>query len=203
MRTSFWRSTFNRILRGIGASLALGLAALAVLVVIINQQADRAELRNVDALLVMGAAQWNGTPSPMFGARLDEALRLYRMGYAPRIIVTGGTAPGDSQSEAAVARDYLVDHTVDPTVITVVAQGTDTRTTLEAVARQSQADGVRSVLLVSDPPHMLRALKIARDYGLEAFAAPVEANRPLGAGASLRTTLHEAWGYLGYIFLGQ
>ncbi len=203
MQSINWRVAIRRILRGIIASLLLTGVTLLVLGYLINKQATRPELRSVDALLVMGAAQWDGNPSPVLQARLDEAVRLYRLGYARRIIVSGGTYPGDTRSEASVSYEYLVQQNIDPLVIVAVAEGNDTYSTLVAVRSAAQPLGVQTYLIVTDPPHLLRALKMAHDLGLASYAAPVRANRPIGRVAELKTLWREAWGYLGYILLNE
>ncbi len=203
MQSINWRVAIRRILRGIMASLVLTGVILLVLGYLINKQATRAELRSVDALLVMGAAQWDGNPSPVLQARLDEALRLYRLGYARRIIVSGGTFLGDTRSEASVSYEYLLQQNIDPAVIVTVAEGSDTYSTLVAVRATAQPLGIQTYLIVTDPPHLLRALKMAHDLGLASYAAPVQANRPVGQVAELKTLWHEAWGYLGYILLNE
>ncbi len=203
MQSINWRVAIRRILRGIMASLVLTGVILLVLGYLINKQATRAELRSVDALLVLGAAQWDGNPSPVLQARLDEALRLYRLGYARRIIVSGGTFLGDTRSEASVSYEYLLQQNIDPAVIVTVAEGSDTYSTLVAVRATAQPLGIQTYLIVTDPPHLLRALKMARDLGLASYAAPVQANSPVGQVAELKMLWHEAWGYLGYILLNE
>ena len=203
MQAIKWRIWLKHIGRGLSASvITLGLLLL-LLGYVINRQASRADLRSADALLVLGAAQWDGNPSPVLEARLNEALRLYRLGYARRIIVAGGTAPNDTRSEASVGYEYLIGRNVDPNVLVVVAQGSDTRTTLQAVHAEAHPQGIESYLLVTDPPHMLRALKMSHDFGMQSYAAPVAANAPIGTMNSLKATWREAWAYLGYVLLNE
>jgi uncharacterized SAM-binding protein YcdF (DUF218 family) len=203
MQALNWRTVTRHLVRGILASCgALGLL-LVIVGFLINKQATRAEIRSVDALLVLGAAQWDGNPSPVLEARLIEAVRLYRLGYARRIIVSGGTAPRDTRSEASVSYEYLVQQHIDPAVIITVAQGRDTRSTLQAVRAEAPAHDIRTYLLVTDPPHLLRALKMSHDLDLHSFAAPVAANAPIGTGAQLKALWREAWAYLGYVLLDE
>lgn len=198
-----WRTVIRRIIRGVIASLVLIGLTLIILGYLINKQATRADLRSVDALLVMGAAQWDGNPSPVLEARLKEAIRLYRLGYARRIIVSGGTFLGDTRSEASVSYEYLLQDNIDPGVIVTVAQGNDTRSTLAAVQATAQPLGIQTYLVVTDPPHLLRALKMAHDLQMQSYAAPVQANAPIGRVAKLKTLWHEAWGYLAYVLLNE
>lgn len=203
MQALNWRTLTRHLVRGILATAGLLGLLLVMVGFLINKQATRAEIRSVDALLVMGAAQWDGNPSPVLEARLVEAVRLYRLGYARRIIVSGGTAPNDTRSEASVGYEFLVQQRIDPAVIITVAQGTDTRSTLQAVRAEAQSHDIRTYLLVTDPPHLLRALKMSHDLELQSFAAPVAANTPIGTGAWLKALWRESWAYLGYVLLNE
>ncbi len=127
-----------------------------------------------DAIVVLGAAQYSGRPSPVLQARLDHALALYRRGLAPRVILTGGTAPGDRTSEAAVGRSYLRRAGVPATAMLMEAEGRTTRASLTAVAAVAGPLAIRRVILVSDPFHLLRARTIARRLGLEALTSPAQ-----------------------------
>ena len=132
------------------------------------------ELAPADAIVVLGAAQYSGRPSPVLQARLDHALALYRRGLAPRVILTGGTAPGDRTSEAAVGRSYLRRAGVPATAMLMEAEGRTTRASLTAVAAVAGPLAIRRVILVSDPFHLLRARTIARRLGLEALTSPAQ-----------------------------
>lgn len=127
-----------------------------------------------DAIVVLGAAQYSGRPSPVLQARLDHALALYRRGLAPRVILTGGTAPGDRTSEAAVGRSYLRRAGIPATAMLMEAEGRTTRASLTAVAAVAGPLAIRRVILVSDPFHLLRARTIARRLGLEALTSPAQ-----------------------------
>ena len=127
-----------------------------------------------DAIVVLGAAQYSGRPSPVLQARLDHALALYRRGLAPRVILTGGTAPGDRTSEAAVGRSYLRRAGVPATAMLMEAEGRTTRASLTAVAAVAGPLAIRRVILVSDPFHLLRARTIARRLGFEAVTSPAQ-----------------------------
>jgi uncharacterized SAM-binding protein YcdF (DUF218 family) len=144
-----------------------------VTVLIVSQQDQR---RPVDAIVVLGAAQYNGRPSPVLRARLDHALRLYNEGYAPRIVVTGGIGRGDTTSEALVSRHYLLARDVLPADIVVQPQGRSTQASMTAVADWLEAEGLHSVILVSDPFHMFRLRLEARRTDLEAYTSPTESS---------------------------
>ncbi len=128
--------------------------------------------RRVDAVVVLGAAQYDGVPSPVFAARLRHAQALYEQGLAPRIVTVGGRRTGDEYTEAEAGRRYLVDRGIPGKAITAVDEGSDTLGSMQAVAARAARDGWSSALLVSDPWHCLRARTMARDVGLDAWTSP-------------------------------
>lgn len=128
--------------------------------------------RAVDAVVVLGAAQYDGDPSSIFAARLRHAQQLLEEGVAPRIITTGGNRAGDSFTEAEAGRRYLLDRGVPASAVVAVPVGSDTLGSLQAVAAQASKDGWTTALLVSDPWHSLRARQMARDSGLGAWTSP-------------------------------
>lgn len=147
-----------------------GLWCCSLLAVLWVGARDRAA--PADAIVVLGAAQYSGRPSPVLQARLDQAAALYRRGLAPRVILTGGTAPGDRTSEAAVGRAYLRRAGIPATALFMESEGRTTHTSLDAVAALAAPLGIRRVILVSDPFHLLRARTIARRLGFEALTSP-------------------------------
>ena len=160
------------------AFLLLLAAAMAytvslILVLVVSQQDER---RPVDAIVVLGAAQYNGRPSPVLRARLDHALSLYRDEAAPRIIVSGGVGRGDTISEAVVGRRYLLAHGVPDDAVVAQAEGRTTMASMSAVAAWLRPRGLRRVLLVSDPFHMFRLRLEARRTALEAYTSPTESS---------------------------
>ena len=151
----------------LGMLVALWLASLAAVVWASRHDGARA----ADVIVVLGAAQYNGHPSPVLKARLDHAARLLRRHLAPRVIVTGGVGTGDSVSEAVVGRRYLVETWVPDSLVHADTAGR----TSEASLRQVSAElpvGRRQVILVSDGFHMLRLDIIARRFGLEPLGSP-------------------------------
>jgi uncharacterized SAM-binding protein YcdF (DUF218 family) len=128
--------------------------------------------RPVDAIVVLGAAQYDGSPSPIFAARLKHAIQLYQDGYAPRIVTVGGRRVGDGYTEASAGRRYLVDRGVPTSALVAVGVGSDTLDSLRAVSAQAGRSGWHSALLVSDPWHLLRARTMARDAGLPSWTSP-------------------------------
>jgi uncharacterized SAM-binding protein YcdF (DUF218 family) len=134
--------------------------------------AHRDMARPASAIVVLGAAQYVGHPSPVLRARVDHALVLWRRGLAPRIIFTGGFGDRDTTSEAAVAQRYAIDHGVPPRAILIENAGRSTAESLQHVAVLMDAEPTREVILVSDPFHMLRLSIIARRLGLVPLTSP-------------------------------
>ncbi|HEV2084505.1 MAG TPA: YdcF family protein [Gemmatimonadales bacterium] len=170
------RPLLRRLGRAFGLILlaAVSIYTVALVTVLVVSQQD--QRRAVDAIVVLGAAQYNGRPSPVLRARLDHALRLYNEGYAPRIVVTGGVGRGDTTSEAIVGRHYLLARDVVPGDVVVQPQGRSTQASMTAVADWLDAEGLHSVLLVSDPFHMYRLRLEARRTNLEAYTSPTESS---------------------------
>jgi uncharacterized SAM-binding protein YcdF (DUF218 family) len=144
--------------------------------------------RPVAAIVVMGAAQYGGRPSPVFRARIDHGIDLWRRGLAPRLIFTGGPGDRDTTSEAAVAERYAIDHGVTPRAILIENAGRSTAESLQHVAALMDAEPSRTVILVSDPFHMLRLTILARRYGLTAYASPTRTS-------PISTSWRESWKY--------
>lgn len=136
------------------------------------EQGERDEQRPADAIVVLGAAQYDGRPSPVFEARLDHAVALYYAGIAPRLVVTGGKAEGDRWTEASAARAYAIARDVPEDAILAEDRGRNTLESLEAVADVLAEEGLQSAVFVSDRTHMLRVLRIAGDLGIEAYGSP-------------------------------
>jgi len=144
-----------------------------VLVLVVSQQDQR---QPVDAIVVLGAAQYNGRPSPVLRARLDHALGLYREGLASLVVVTGGVGRGDTMSEALVGARYLRTHGIPEASVAAAGEGRTTQTSMTAVAAWLRPRGIKRILLVSDPFHMFRLRLEARRTSLEAFTSPTESS---------------------------
>lgn len=155
--------------------LVVVLVALVYWVVIFVQvwQASRDDNRRPSqAIVVLGAAQYDGTPSPVLAARLDHALELWRAHVAQVIVVTGGKQPGDRTTEAAASANYLHKRGVPQEVILREVQGRSSWESLQAAARILHAQGRRKVTLVSDPYHDARIRDIAEELDLDAVVSP-------------------------------
>ena len=137
------------------------------------EQSRRDEVYYADAIVVLGAAQYNGEPSPVFKARLDQAAYLFSEGLAETVIVTGGRQPGDTFTEAAAGARYLTEEGVPLGQILSETKGLTTRESLQGAWELAEERSIRKVLLVSDPMHSERIKRIASDLGFaRAFASP-------------------------------
>ncbi len=125
-----------------------------------------------DAIVVMGAAQYDGRPSPQLAARLDHVAELWPQGRAPLVVVTGGKRAGDRFTEAQASARYLEDHGVPAASILLEDQGANSYDSLRGVAQQLRARGLREVVIVTDPYHALRSKLIAEQLGLTAHVSP-------------------------------
>jgi uncharacterized SAM-binding protein YcdF (DUF218 family) len=130
------------------------------------------QARAVDAIVVMGAAQYDGDPSPQLAARLDHVVELWPEGLASLVVVTGGNRPGDRFTEAQASADYLVERGVPGEAILREDRGTTSYESLDAVADLLGARGLDDVLIVTDPYHALRSRLIAEEVGLRAHVSP-------------------------------
>lgn len=179
------------------AALIVGGAALRVV-----QIGGTDERGAADAIVVLGAAQYNGDPSPVFRARLDHAADLYRAGVAPRILTIGGGQTGDRTTEGAAGAAYLAAGGIDESALTAVGSGDDTLASLRAAEPLLTERGWRSVVLVTDPWHAARAALMARDIGLTVQVSPVQQGPSVQDGVEPRYVLRETLGVLFYRLTG-
>jgi uncharacterized SAM-binding protein YcdF (DUF218 family) len=186
--------------------LQLAVAALLASVVLvgymalqITAQGARDERRTADAIVVLGAAQFNGRPSDVFRARLEHAVALYDEGLAPYLVVTGGKLPNDRTTEAAVAKAWAIEHGVPEDRILSEDDGRTTLESLEAVGAIFRSRGLESGLFVSDQTHMLRVLRMASDQGIEAWGSPTRTSpTDRDDGRRRKAMLHELAGLAAY-----
>ncbi len=151
------------------------------------RQAHLDEARKADVIVVLGAAQYWGRPSPVLRARLDHALDLYRQGLAPRIITTGGYGTGAEFTESEVSREYLSAQGVPVEFVTVETAGQSTMQSASAVAEIMDRMDLRSCIVVSDDYHIFRIKRMLEARGLTVYGSP---RRPQGVGAWSR-----GWSY--------
>lgn len=136
--------------------------------------------RPADAIVVLGAAQYAGRPSPVLKARLDHALNLWKRGLARRMVLTGGRGTGDTISEAAVGRRYVMKAGVADSMILLENEGRTTSASLAAVAAIMDKEELERAILVSDPFHMLRLQILASRLGVESVTSPTRTS-PISA----------------------
>lgn len=162
-------------------------------VVAIVDSGRREEAQRADAIVVLGAAQYEGRPSPVLKARLDHAAELWARGLAPRMIVTGGRGVGDTTSEAAVGMHYLVQRGVPADSIAMDIEGLTTSQSMVAVRRVLGREAYPAVILVSDPFHMLRLAILARRLHMIPLLSPTRTS-PISTrpGQQLRYVLAES-----------
>jgi len=160
-------------------AVVLLLGYLVSLSLRIEKQSERDEANRSDMIIVMGAAEYRGRPSPVLRSRLDHALELYRDRYAPLILTTGGKGGDPKFTEAEVGRSYLIDRGIPPERIVVENQGETTAQSLAAAFEIMQRMGLRSCIVVSDGYHIFRAKKYLQAEGLTVFGSPrVSLHRP-------------------------
>jgi uncharacterized SAM-binding protein YcdF (DUF218 family) len=158
---------------------------------------------HVDAIVVLGTAQYNGRPSPQLAARLDHAIALYKEGDAPYLITTGGKLPADWTTEAEVGRTYAMNRGVPDAAILIENTGRTTLESMRNVRAVMDARGLHTALFVSDRSHMLRVLRLAQDQGIEGWSSPTETSPDDKGSAMFRALLHELGATGLYLFVNQ
>jgi uncharacterized SAM-binding protein YcdF (DUF218 family) len=141
-------------------------------VLLVLYAGSRPSGRNADAILVLGAAQYNGRPSPVLKARLDHGIKLYKDGRAKQMVFTGGVGAGDTLSEAEVSKRYALRNGVPASDIMVERRGVTSAQSVAAAASLMRAKGLRTALVVSDSYHMMRRELLARRAGIRPYRAP-------------------------------
>ncbi|MGB8861115.1 MAG: YdcF family protein [Ilumatobacteraceae bacterium] len=172
--TSLALQTVSRWRRARRVTAALvGVLALYYLCTlwIVFRTGNTDQARRVDAIVVLGAAQYDGRPSPQLAARLDHVVELWQRGLAPLVVTTGGNQPGDRFTEAQASAAYLEDRGVPADAIVQVGGSTSYDSLLEA-RDELRGRSLGSVLLVSDPYHALRIRLISQELGLTAYVSP-------------------------------
>ncbi len=180
--------------------LLAGAAALSFLAITAVQVVHTASLEQIhpaDAIVVFGAAEYSGRPSPVLRARLDRALDLFHRGVAPVIITTGGAAADPSFSEGGVGRDYLMHHGVPERRLIAETQGRDTSESAARVSVIMRTNGLRSCVAVSDAYHVFRIRKLLEHEGITpVYVAPRQDSRPHSVLQRAVAVLREAASYL-------
>jgi uncharacterized SAM-binding protein YcdF (DUF218 family) len=177
------------------AVLSLGLFLLITSLRIVRE-AGKEELHAADAIVVFGAAEYSGRPSPVLRARLDRAFDLFARGLAPAVITTGGAGSDPSFSEGGVGRDYLMHRGIPERNLIAETLGSDTAQSAERVGVIMRANGMRSCLAVSDEYHVFRIKKLLQHEGMQVYVAPRAGSRPRGRWQRMIAVVREAMSYL-------
>lgn len=190
----------RHISRSVLASIGLLATALSICAICIYRQGQLREIHSSDGIAVISPGEPDEPLNSAAQARLDRAIELYKNNYGRTILLPGDPqqSPDDQPGYA-----YLLRHGIDQTAIGLYPAETTLVGHLRGLGAISGARSLRSVLLVSDPPQLLRVMKIAQDQGIPAYAMPVQANQPAGAWTQLSTLWDESWRYLGYLLFNQ
>jgi vancomycin permeability regulator SanA len=168
----FWLRWTYRVVALVVVVVVLVLGVTATRIWLVSRQDDRSP---ADVAVVLGAAQFDGDPSPVFESRLRHAKELYDEGAVPRIVTTGGSRPGDRFTEAAAGKRFLTGLGVESADVIAVPEGDDTQSSLAAAARAMERRDLASAIVVTDPIHSLRSRTMARDLGMDAWTSPARA----------------------------
>ena len=187
----------------VGALVALPIAASAVSVWRAAHTDEASEIDAADVILVLGAAQYGGEPSPIFKGRLDHGFLLYQKGFAERIMVLGAGQEGDETTEADAGARYLIERGIPEEVVHSSPEGTTTYESLSAAARRMQTQQLDSAFLVSDPWHNLRIRRMARDLGIEGYVSATWHSAARSQSTRLQGYTRETFAYLYYRVFGQ
>jgi uncharacterized SAM-binding protein YcdF (DUF218 family) len=179
----------------IALAITASVVAIAVLSSRVEIQSQRDEARPADVILVLGAAEYRGKPSPVLRARLDHALELYQQKLAPRIMTTGGAGGEHVFTEGTVGRDYLTARGVPPEAVIVESEGESTVQSTTIAIEIMQRMGLRTAIVVSDGYHIFRVKRMLQMRGIVAYGSP---RKERSAGA-----FHDRWNYvkqaIGYL----
>lgn len=180
-------------LAAVGVAISLAISSIQIV-----HEAGLQELHPADAIVVFGAAEYSGRPSPVYRARLDHAYDLFQRGIAPVVITTGGSAADPTFSEGGVGHDYLMHRGIPEAKLIAETQGTDTASSSERVAVIMRTNGMRSCVAVSDEYHVYRIRKLLEDEGVQVYVAPRPDSRPRSAWQRGLAVLREAASYVAW-----
>jgi uncharacterized SAM-binding protein YcdF (DUF218 family) len=185
----------HAVLNVVVAAISLAMLSTAWIAMQVERQAVREEAQPSDVILVLGAAEYRGKPSPVLKARLDHALELYHKGLAPKIMTTGGAGGDPVFTEGDVGRDYLTSQGVPPEDIVVESEGATTVASTALAGEIMLRMGMHSAIVVSDGYHIYRVKKMLESRGLTVYGSPRHENA--------RDSLRERWNYvrqaIGYL----
>jgi len=175
-----------------------GLGWFAVICAQVIDQGSRQQLHPADAIVVFGAAEYSGHPSPVYRARLDHAFDLFQQKLAPVVITTGGAAADPSFSEGGVGHDYLMHRGIPDSSLIAETQGSDTAESARRIAVILRANHMHSCLAVSDAYHVFRIRKLLEHEGVEVYVAPRPGSRLQSPWQRAQAVLREAASYVAW-----
>ncbi len=195
---------FSRRKRKVARTIALlvvcmvGVLVLAIAVgaIFVVRQSPLDEARPADAIIVFGAAEYSGRPSPVYRARLDHAYELFQRGLAPIVITTGGAGADPKYNEGGVGRDYLSRRGIPDRCLIAETQSDDTAESAQRVSTILRANNMHTVLAVSDAYHIFRIKHLLRQHGIVAYGSPRPGSVPHTASAKIVASLRESASYL-------
>lgn len=186
------------------AAATIGIVGLTVVAVWRAAHTDDASrVDRADVIVVLGAAQYGGEPSPVFAGRLQHALLLYEQGRADTILVLGAGQPGDQSTEAEAGLRFLVAGGAPASAVVALPEGRTTLESLRAAAGYMRDRNLGSAFLVSDPWHNLRVKKMASDLGITGYASATWQSAARSEGTRMSGYLRETFAYLYYRVLGR
>ena len=186
-RTIFWTAVI---------AVVVIVSVVASTVHTIVHDSRQQQLHPADVIIVFGAAEYDGRPSPVLRARLDHANDLFRKGLAPVVITTGGAAADPNFSEGGVGRDYLMRRGVPESALIAETQASDTAESAERVAVIMRANHMKTCIAVSDAYHVFRIRKLLEHEGVQVFVAPRPDSRPKSVWQRGAALLRESASYL-------
>lgn len=193
------------MLAGVALLLVIALVVVGASALTVWRSAHHdgaSDLDRADVILVLGAAQYGGEPSPVFAGRLDHAELLYEQGRAAAVMVLGGKRAGDAATEAEAGRDYLIAHGVPADAVIVSPVGHTTFESLEAAARRMRNGAMVSAFLVSDPWHNARIERMASDLGIDGHASATWTSAATSEETRFEGYARETFAYLYYRVFG-
>ncbi len=194
-RKSFWTRLWLFLLLAAVGALLLFLGVTGSRIV---RAAAEAPSEKADVIVVFGAAEYAGHPSPVYRARLDHGYELFEKGMAPVVITTGGAAQDPEYSEGGVGKDYLLRRGIPELALIAETQGSDTAQSAERVANIMRANGMHSCIAVSDAYHVFRIRALLEHEGVQVQLAPRPESRPRRLGDRFAAVMREAASYLAW-----
>lgn len=195
-----WRLLFNKLwMKLVIVFGAAGLLITAITAFRIWSFGSQVEYQKADAAIVLGAAVWNGQPSPVLRERVDHALWLYKNGYVDKLIFTGGRGGGEKTAESEAARDYAIKKNVQADDILIETESAITEENLQYAYELAKEKKLKTFALVSDPLHMKRAMLLAETIGISAYSSPAQTSAYQTINSQIPFLCREVFLYIGYV----